>query len=497
MTRRSLFSGAIILTCGFILGSLWRETPGKPAAVRAAEVPALATPPRDGKLRIIAFGAHPDDCELKAGGVGAMWAAQGHHVLFVSVTNGDIGHWRQAGGPLARRRLAEAEKCDRMLGIHARVLDIHDGELEPTLDHRRTITRLIRAWEADIVIAHRPNDYHPDHRYTGVLVQDAAFMVSVPFFCPDVTPLKKNPVFLYYSDRFERPNPFRADIVVDVDSVIEKKVDALGELVSQFYEGGALGSADLLPKTDEASAHQKRVREVRDSFLDRSAGVAKKYRPQLETWYGKERGSQVHHAEAFEICEYGSQPKKAELRRLFPFFPEAAAGGGGNGPEATSAEARLRQLKIELPKVSTPTNTLVNAVRVGDMLYVSGTGPSRPDGTQVTGRLGKDMDTAGGRDAARLVGLNILAVVQKELGSLDRVVRVVKTLGMVNAVPEFKQQPQVINGFSDLMVEIFGPEAGKGARSAVGMASLPNNIAVEVEVIFQIDHGVIPAKEKR
>src|SRR5919197_1090267 len=130
---------------------------------------ASAQTPNDKQLRIIAFGAHPDDCELKAGGVAALWSAQGHHVKFVSVTNGDIGHWREAGGPLARRRTAEVEQAARLLGITTEVLDIHDGELMPTLENRRTITRLIREWGADIVMSHRPNDYHPDHRYTGVL----------------------------------------------------------------------------------------------------------------------------------------------------------------------------------------------------------------------------------------------------------------------------------------------------------------------------------------
>jgi len=162
----------------------------------------------DGKLRIIVFGAHPDDCEIRAGGVAAMWAAQGHHVKFVSTTNGDIGHWQMAGGPLAQRRKAEVEHAARILGIETEVLDIHDGELMPTLENRRLITRLIREWKADIVITHRPNDYHPDHRYTGILVQDAAYMVTVPFFCPDVPPLSRNPVFLYSSDRFQKPNPF-------------------------------------------------------------------------------------------------------------------------------------------------------------------------------------------------------------------------------------------------------------------------------------------------
>ncbi len=275
-------------------------------------------PPKDGKLRIIAFGAHPDDCEIKAGGAAAKWAAQGHHVKFVSVTNGDIGHWRMAGGPLALRRTAEVERAAKILGIHTEVLDIHDGELEPNLVNRRLITRLIREWDADIVICHRPNDYHPDHRYTGVLVQDAAYMVTVPFITPDAPPLKKNPTFLYYSDRFERPNPFRADIVVDVDDVIEKKLAALDVLESQFLEGGANGSAALLPKDD---AHREvRRKQVRQGFMNRAQDVAQKYRKQLVDSYGNDRGAKVQHAEAFEITEYGNQPNKTQLQKLFPFF---------------------------------------------------------------------------------------------------------------------------------------------------------------------------------
>jgi enamine deaminase RidA (YjgF/YER057c/UK114 family) len=149
-------------------------------------------------------------------------------------------------------------------------------------------------------------------------------------------------------------------------------------------------------------------------------------------------------------------------------------------------EEQIRKLKLELPPVSQPTNTLVLAVRVGDLLYVSGTGPSKVDGKELVGRLGQDFDVEKGRAAARQVGLQILSVVKAELGSLDKVQRLIKTFGMVNATADFKQHPQVINGFSDLMVEVFGAEAGKGARSAVGMASLPGGIPVEIEAIFQV-----------
>src|SRR5262245_58461812 len=287
-------------------------------APRQADRPAV--PPDDGKLRIICFGAHPDDCELRAGGVALLWAGKGHHVKFVSVTNGDIGHWRDAGGPLARRRKAEVERAARILGIASEVLDIHDGELMPTLENRRTITRLIREWKADVVISHRPNDYHPDHRYTGVLVQDSAFMVTVPHFCPDVPALKNNPVFLFSPDTFQKPNPFQPDVAVSIDSVIEKKLDALDTLVSQFYEGGALGSADLIPADPEKQADRRR--KVRADHAGRSQAVAQRYRAKLADWHGKDKADRVQHAEAFEVCEYGRRPNRAEMAKLFPFFEE-------------------------------------------------------------------------------------------------------------------------------------------------------------------------------
>ncbi|MCX7826296.1 MAG: PIG-L family deacetylase [Verrucomicrobiae bacterium] len=272
----------------------------------------------DGKLRIICFGAHPDDCELQAGGVGAMWAAQGHHVKLVSTTNGDIGHWREAGGPLARRRAAEAAKAAATLGVSSEVLDIHDGEIMPTLENRRTIVRLIRQWNADIVFSPRPWDYHPDHRYTAILVQDAAYIVTVPFFCPDVPALKRNPVFLYYTDGFQKPIPSKADIVVDIDSVIEKKLDALAWMESQFLEGGCGGNASLAP--DDPAKRQERIRQIRKAQDNRFRSIADRFRKELIEWYGPERGAKVQHAEAFELCEYGRQPTKEELRLLFPFF---------------------------------------------------------------------------------------------------------------------------------------------------------------------------------
>jgi LmbE family N-acetylglucosaminyl deacetylase len=273
---------------------------------------------QDGKLRIIAFGAHPDDNELRLAGTAAKWAALGHHVKFVSVTNGDIGHWREAGGPLARRRTAEVQETAKILGITSQVLDNHDGELEATLENRRAITRLIRDWKADIVMGHRPNDYHPDHRAVGQLVQDASYMVTVPFFCPDTPHLERNPVFLSYQDNFTKPNPMQADIVVAIDDVVEKKMAAVEAMPSQFYEGGANGSVKLVPEDEGGKA--KRKSQVRESFMNRFRNPARLFRAKLRELYGPEKGEAVQYAEAFEISEYGRRPNAEEIRRLFPFF---------------------------------------------------------------------------------------------------------------------------------------------------------------------------------
>lgn len=275
----------------------------------------------DGKLRIIVFGAHPDDAEYKTAGVAVKWARLGHHVKLVSVTNGDIGHWKEAGGPLAQRRAAEAAACAKKLGVTSQVLDIHDGELLPSLENRKLITRVIREWKADIVIAHRPWDYHPDHRYVGVLIQDAAFMVTVPFIIPDVPFLKKNPVFLYSSDGFQKPYPFTPDIAVSVDDSFEQKLDGLHELTSQTYEGGASGSAEYVATVPPATDEVARRAWLKRRWGARQSNEAEKYRDLLVKLYGEEKGKAVKYAETFEVCEYGRRPSPAEIKQLFPFYP--------------------------------------------------------------------------------------------------------------------------------------------------------------------------------
>lgn len=316
MTKWFVFSGGVVfgLVLAGTLGFARLESGEQKAeATTFAGLPIRAD---DGKLGVIVLGAHPDDCEIRAGGVGCKWSNAGHHVKFVSLTNGDIGHWQMAGGPLALRRNAEVQTAADILGVTTEVLDIHDGELMPTLENRKIVTRLIRQWNADIVIGHRPNDYHPDHRYTGVLMQDSAYMAAVPFLCPDTPPLKKNPVFLYSYDRFQLPTPFRPDVVVSIDSVIERKLDALAAIESQFVEGGAMGDASRLPADDEERmAARSRVRE---NFRNRFSRIADSCRDQLIELYGEEQGAKVQCAEAFEICEYGRRPSLQELKELFP-----------------------------------------------------------------------------------------------------------------------------------------------------------------------------------
>ena len=265
-------------------------------------------------LRIIFIGAHPDDCDIKGGGTAALFVEMGHQVKFLSVTNGDAGHQSQGGGMLAKRRIAETQEVAKRLGVSYDVLDNHDGELLPTLEIRLQIIRKIREWKADVVIAPRSNDYHPDHRYTGVLVQDAAFMVGVPNVAPDVEPLRKNPVFLYFQDNFKKPNPFQPDIAVDITPVIAKKLAGLDAHQSQFYEWLPwIGNYESEVPKDPA--------KYKDWLLQkRVAKPNPEVQKSLVKWYGPTRAAKVLYAEAFEICEYGSQPTEADLRNLFPML---------------------------------------------------------------------------------------------------------------------------------------------------------------------------------
>ncbi|HNY42268.1 MAG TPA: PIG-L family deacetylase [Bryobacteraceae bacterium] len=271
---------------------------------------ALAQTP---KLRVIAIGAHPDDCDIKFGGTAAKLAKAGHAVKFLSVTNGDAGHQTLGGGALAKRRFLETQESARRIGIaEYEVLDNHDGELMPTLEVRRQIIRAIRKWKADIVISPRPNDYHPDHRYTGVLVQDAAYMVVVPNIVSDTPPLDKNPIFLYYQDGFQKPAPFRPDVAVPLDDIWATKVNGMDAHVSQFYE--------WLPwvdhKLDQVPADPAERKKLLSTM--RIQPVTDAVRKTLAEEIGEAAAAKVQYVESFELCEYGRKPSLAELRAMFP-----------------------------------------------------------------------------------------------------------------------------------------------------------------------------------
>src|SRR4030042_2506116 len=268
------------------------------------------------KIRVIVIGAHPDECDGDAGGTAILWAKMGNAVKFVAVTNGDGGHHEMGGGALAKRRIAEAMEAGRRFGVEYEELDNHDGELTPDLKNRKEIIKLIREWNADVVITHRPNDYHPDHRYTAILVQDAAFMVIVPNIVPDTPPLRVNPVFLYSQDNFQKPNPFHPDIAVAIDEVVDQKIYAMSAHESQFFEWlpWIAGLLDKVPEDEKA----------RLEFIAKKnrGGVSDEVRETLIKWYGDKNGSKVKKAEAFEICEFGRHPDEKEILRLFPMLGE-------------------------------------------------------------------------------------------------------------------------------------------------------------------------------
>jgi len=268
-------------------------------------------------LNIIAIGAHPDDCDVKFGGTAALFAKMGHNVKFVSLTNGDAGHQSEGGGALAKRRRAEAKRAGKILGVEYDVLDNHDAELMPTLHLRHQIIRKIREWDADIVLGHRTNDYHPDHRNAGIAIQDAAYLVIVPNVTPDTPPLRKNPVFLYMSDRFKKPYPFSKDIAVVVDEKIDAKVMALAAHQSQMFEWLPWVSGADTDKIPEAEAEQ--LEWLRELWAPQKVWDSEEIQA-IEKWYPGLKATDAKYVEFMEVCEYGRQPTDEEIKALFPML---------------------------------------------------------------------------------------------------------------------------------------------------------------------------------
>jgi N-acetylglucosamine malate deacetylase 1 len=284
------------------------------ASEATAEVPAAP-------LSIVVFGAHPDDCDLRFGGAAMLYRALGHRVRFVSMTNGDTGHYREGGGPLARRRYEEAQAAGRIADVEYQVLDIHNGELEPTVASRKLVIQIMREAKADLVLCHRPYDYHPDHRAVGILVQDAAYTVTVPNVAPLSEPLVRPPVVGYLFDGFTDPTPYQATVAIATDEVMERKIDMVHCHVSQMYEwlpynGGTL---DQVPEGDAG----RRAMTAQNLYA-RFGHVAEACREALIRCYGPERGAATRTAESIMISQYGRGLSEADVPRLFPFFPKRA-----------------------------------------------------------------------------------------------------------------------------------------------------------------------------
>jgi N-acetylglucosamine malate deacetylase 1 len=272
--------------------------------------------------RVLVLGAHPDDADIKAGGTSAYWIAAGGEVLLVSVADGGAGHQTMRRPALVERRRAEAQAAGAVIGARYLVLDTPDGEVVPSLEARHKIIRLIREFRPDLILTHRPGDYHPDHRYTAQLVQDAAYLITVPAVCPEAPHLDRNPVIAYFSDTFKKPYVFEPHVVVDIGPNVPKVVDMLDKHVSQFYEWLPYNSGTLSQVPADPAA--------RRAWLDgryraRIRPLAERCRQQLSRTYGEDRGLEVEYVEAFEVSEYGSALDPATRTRLFPFLPPLPA----------------------------------------------------------------------------------------------------------------------------------------------------------------------------
>ncbi len=268
------------------------------------------------QLRILAIGAHPDDCEYKVGGTAAKFSRLGHKVKFVSATNGSSGHHIMGGNQLVERRRREALKAASIIGIEYEVLDNEDGKLQADLKTRESIIRLIREFRPDIIITHRSNDYHPDHRNTSLLVQDSSYLVVVPNICPMVKAIDYQPIILYMSDNFRDPSEFRPDIIIDIDDAVDFKMRMLHCHTSQFYEWlpYLAKTLDQVPESDD-----ERLKWLTEQRAANDIGIADKYRDLLIERYGEERGRNVKHAEAFQISEYGGKLPKEKINEYFMF----------------------------------------------------------------------------------------------------------------------------------------------------------------------------------
>ncbi|HUS48420.1 MAG TPA: PIG-L family deacetylase [Phycisphaerae bacterium] len=268
--------------------------------------------------RILVFGAHPDDCEFMAGGLAALCVRHGLTIKFVSMTNGDTGHYQMGGGELARRRYAETRASAKVLGIEYEVVDQHCGELMPTLEHRRFVIRTIRLFKPDLVLTHTPDDYHPDHRYTSTLVQDSAYSVTVPGQVALTPHLNCNPVYGYICGTITKSPMFAPTVFLDLDGVMSKKFRMLCCHESQFLEWIPYNQ-NVLHKVPKGRAARRKW--MTDWFAARMRQVAEFYRPQIVRQYGPKRGARIRYVEAIQFSPLGSEVDARGVRRLLPFVP--------------------------------------------------------------------------------------------------------------------------------------------------------------------------------
>jgi LmbE family N-acetylglucosaminyl deacetylase len=272
-------------------------------------------------LRLLILGAHPDDAEYHAGGLAAIYREAGHAVKMVSVTNGESGHFRVSGKELADIRRGEARAAGEVIGAPYEVWEYPDGRLQPTIEVRERIIRELRTFRPDLVLTHRQNDYHPDHRAVGQAVQDASYLVTVPPICPDVPILRRDPVVGYLPDLFTRPAPLRADVVIDVTDRIETIVRMLAAHRSQFFEWLPYNDRRL----EEVPATESEKRDwLRHWYEKKIAIFANRYRNELVAEYGPDHGQAIAFCEIFEISEYAAPLDEAARRRLFWFLTGSA-----------------------------------------------------------------------------------------------------------------------------------------------------------------------------
>ena len=257
------------------------------------------------QYRFMMIGAHPDDMELRCGGLALKLRQQGHKVLFLSMTDGSAGHHMQDQQTMARRRLEEAQATAKIFDIDYRIMPIPDAHLEATLETRKKLMRVIREFAPHVIFTHRTNDYHPDHRACGQLVMDCAYMINVPLFCPDVPCPSYGPVMLSVWDSFTRPLPFQPDLVVSIDPFVEQKIAGCLCHVSQFYEW--LPFINGWESIQAAPTFEEKTKLLQAYLRERFTHEAALY-PQMLP-----EGTQ--YAESFQWNEYGA-PLTDTLRRI-------------------------------------------------------------------------------------------------------------------------------------------------------------------------------------